>query len=253
MQKHLATLIVCGLMTGAASQAAAQSTQWTDRGYFGLNFAVESGSTDLNGSKTYTLYDEQARLETTGKGEAGPFLDLSAGARVWRNFSVGIGFQTLSSKSDAAVTGSIPHPLFYDRSRSINETVPSLKRNEHAVHLQFGYTFPINEKLDVMVYGGPTFFRVSQDVISDVTVGERGAPFDSVIAQTTVTRLKENPVGGHIGADVTYKLTSFNKVGLGVGGFLRYAGASTTLRVLETDVDSNVGGMQFGVGLRARF
>lgn len=253
MQKYLATLIVCGLTIGTAGQAAAQGQPWTDRVYFGLNFAVESGSTELTGSRTFTLYDEQARLDAAGKGDAGPLIDLSGGVRVWRNVSVGIGFQAMSSKSDATITGSIPHPLFFDRPRSFSETIPSLKRNEHAVHLQFGYTFPINEKMDVMVYGGPSFFSVSQDVVSTIDIGEAGAPFTSVIAQPTVTRQKESPVGGHIGADVTYKLYKFRKVGLGVGGFLRWAGASTDLRVLETDVSSDVGGMQGGFGLRIRY
>jgi hypothetical protein len=253
MQKHLATLIVCGLIIGTASHATAQGSQPTDRVYFGLNFAVESGSTDLNGSRTFTLYDEPARLDAVNKADAGPLLDLSGGYRVWRNVSVGIGFQTMSSKSDATITGSIPHPLFFNRARSFSETIPSLKRNENAVHLQFGYTFPINEKLDVMVYGGPSFFRISQDVVSTIGIGEAGAPFTSVVAQPTVTRLKESPVGGHIGADVTYKLYKFGQVGLGVGGFFRWTGASADFRVLDTDVSSDVGGTQAGFGLRIRY
>jgi hypothetical protein len=253
MQNHLVTLSVCGLLMVTASQAAAQGPAWTDRAYFGLNFAVQSGSTDLDGTRTFTIYDEQARISTTGKGEAGPMIDLSGGARVWRNVSVGIGFQKLSSKSDATVEGAIPHPLFFNRPRNFTESVPSLERSESAVHLQFGYTWVVNPKIDVLVYGGPSFFRLSQDVVSNVEAGERGFPFDSVITQTSVRRQKENPVGGHVGADVTYKLYTYNKITLGAGGFLRWAGASTDLRVLDSDVSSDVGGMQVGFGLRVRY
>lgn len=253
MQKHLVTLIVCGLITGAASQAAAQGPAWTDRAYFGLNFAGQSGSTDLDGSLTRQRYDEQERISTTGKGEAGPMFDLSGGVRVWRNVSVGLGFQKMSSKSDATVEGAIPHPLFFNRARNFTQSVPSLERSESAVHLQFGYTWVINPKIDVLVYGGPSFFRLSQDVVSGVDIDERGSPFDSVIAQPSVRRQKENPVGGHIGADVTYKLYTFNKMTLGAGGFLRWAGGSTDLTVLDTGIKSDVGGMQGGFGLRVRY
>lgn len=62
MQKHLVTLIICGLLIGTASRAAAQGPAWTDRAYFGLNFAGQSGSTDLDGTRTFTLYDEQAQI-----------------------------------------------------------------------------------------------------------------------------------------------------------------------------------------------
>lgn len=253
MQKHLVMLVVCGLMVGTASRATAQAPQWADRVYFGLNFAAQSGSTDLNGERTFTIYEEQARLATEGRGGAGPMIDLSVGAYVWRNVSVGIGFNKASSKDDATISGAVPHPLFFSRPRNFSDTVPALNRDETAVHLQFGYTLPINEKLDVMVYAGPSFFRVGQDVVSSIDVAERGFPFDAVLGQATVRRQNDNPVGGHIGADATYKLYTWNTVTLGAGGFFRYAGSSTDLRVLDTDVKSDVGGAQVGFGVRVRY
>jgi hypothetical protein len=253
MQKLFVTLVVCGLLAASAGQASAQvGSAWTDRAYFNLNWAGQSGSTDLNGTSTFTLYEEEARLTATSTAEAGPMIDFSVGARVWRNVSVGIAFHRVSSKSDASVDGSIPHPLFFNRPRTFTQTVSDLKRNEHAVHLQFGYMIPLNEKLDILVYGGPSFFSVSQDVISSVNVGE-GPGAATVVAQPVVSRQKDSPVGGHFGADVSYKLYTIQKVKLGVGGFFRVAKASSSFRVLDTDVDSDVGGAQGGFGLRVRF
>lgn len=254
MRKHFVTLVVCGLIAASADQASAQvGSAWADRAYFTLNWATESGSTDLNGSTAFPLYEETGTFETTGSAGNGPMLDFSAGARVWRNFSVGLAFHRLVSKTDVDLTGSVPHPLFFNRPRPVSQELTGFERHEHAVHLQFGYMIPVNEKLDVHVYAGPSFFNVSQDFLASVAIGESGFPFGSIVTQPVVQRFKDSPTGGHIGADVSYKLWTMNKLKLGAGGFLRYASASTTFEMLDTDIDSDVGGFQAGVGLRVRF
>jgi hypothetical protein len=254
MRKLFVTVVVCGLMAANAGQASAQvGSAWADRAYFTLNFATESGSTDLDGSTAFPLYEETGTFETTGSAGHGPMFDFSAGARVWRNVSVGIAFHRLVSKTDVDLTGSVPHPLFFNRPRAVSQELPGFERHEHAVHLQFGYMIPVNDKLDVHVYVGPSFFNVSQDRLVSVAVGESGFPFGSIVTQPVITRHKDSPVGGHIGGDVSYRLWTFNQLKFGAGGFLRYAGASTTFEMLDTDIDSDVGGFQAGIGLRVRF
>lgn len=254
MQKELVTLMVCGLLVGTAGQASAQvGPEWTDRAYFTLNWAGQSGSTDLNGTSSFPLYDEEARLETSGTAGAGQMIDLSAGARVWRNVSVGLAFNRVASTSDVTLRGSIPHPLIFGRPRDFTQTVPGLERAERAVHLQFGYMWPVNEKLDVHVYAGPSFFRVTQNAVTSVTIDEQPFPHDAVNVQPVASRRSDSPVGGHFGTDVSYKLYTWNRIKIGAGGFLRYAGASSNVRVLDTDVDSDVGGFQGGIGIRLRY
>lgn len=254
MRKHFVTLVVCGLIASSASQASAQgASAWADRAYVNVNWAVETGSTDLNGSTEFPLYDETGRFDTNAKAGSGPMIDLAGGARVWRNVTVGIGYHRVASKTDVELTGSVPHPLFFGRPRAVSQSLPSFERTESAVHLSFGYMIPVNEKLDVLVYGGPSFFRVSQDRLVSVAVGESGFPFGSIVTQPVTQRHKDSPTGGHFGADVTYQLKTIGKIKLGAGGFLRFAKASTTFEMLDTDIDSDVGGFQAGIGLRVRF
>ncbi len=258
MRKHFVTLVVCGLIAGSAGRASAQvGSAWAERGYFTLNWAAQTGSTDLDGSTTFPLYEEQARLDTNGSAGAGPMIDLSGGARVWRNVSVGIAFHRVVSKTDVDLEGSIPHPLFFNQPRTFTQSLPGFERHERAVHLQFGYMIPVNEKIDVHVYAGPSFFNISQDVLTSVAIGESGFPFGSIVTQPVIERHKDSPVGGHVGADVSYRLYTLNMFNnmfkLGAGGFVRYAGASTSFEMLETNIDSDVGGFQAGVGLRVRF
>lgn len=252
MRRHVVTLVVCGFLA-ASMDAAAQSREWTDRGYANLNLGFQGSPGDVVATKDFPIYQEQGRVTVNGQVDGGAFFDLSGGARVWRNVSVGLGYHRVASSADATIAGSVPHPVFFDRPREFTTEVRSLERSESAVHLSFGYMFVVNDKLDVLVTGGPSFFRVSQEVVSDVTIGEVGPPFTTVVSDQQIAKRKESPVGGHIGADVTYKLYERDRMKIGGGAFLRYAAASADLLVVDQNVKSDLGGFQFGFGLRTRF
>jgi hypothetical protein len=64
---------------------------------------------------------------------------------------------------------------------------------------------------------------------------------------------EDSPVGFNIGADVAYNLYTRDRIKVGAGLFLRYAGASADVVVLDDVVDSDVGGLQVGFGVRTRF
>ena len=100
---------------------------------------------------------------------------------------------------------------------------------------------------------GPSWFRLQQDVVSDAEPVERGDPFTEVGVLTTVTTQKRSVVGYNVGLDVAYLLWQNDSVRLGVGGFVRITGATTDVRLLISDVETKVGGVQFGFGGRIRF
>lgn len=252
MHRYVVTLVVCGLLAGSID-AAAQGREWTDRGYANLNLGFQPGSGDIEATNEFPIYQETGRVTAIGQVDGGPLFDLSGGVRVWKNVSVGLGYHHLGSDAAAAVSGTVPHPVFTDRPREFATDVRALERSENAVHLSFGYMFVVNDKLDVLVMGGPSFFWLSQEVVSSVAIGESGPPFTSVVTDAQITKQKDSPVGGHIGADVTYKLYERGKITMGGGAFLRYAGASGNVVVVDRDADADVGGFQFGFGLRTRF
>jgi hypothetical protein len=113
--------------------------------------------------------------------------------------------------------------------------------------------YVVNDNVDVLIYGGPSFFRLTQEVVSDVRTAEVGPPFTSVVAEAQVAEDKDSSTGAHIGADVTYKFYESGRFKVGGGAFMRYAGASSDVRVLDSDEPTDVGGFQFGFGLRTRF
>ena len=97
---------------------------------------------------------------------------------------------------------------------------------------------PFSTKLDVMVFGGPSFFRLNQDTVSDVTFGENGGDFSKVVATPTrITRAK-SVTGFNAGVDATYIVWSNDSVRLGAGGFVRFTQASTDVEMLKATARS---------------
>jgi Outer membrane protein beta-barrel domain len=251
MKKAL-LVTVCLLVALSARTAAAQSVrEWTDRGYVNINFGFDKGSSDLTDTGTFTLYEESGSLSVAQAIESGALFDFSVGARVWHNVSLGIAFHTSTNHNDAAVTGSVPDPVVFDRPRSVSATATDLKRNERAVHLQFGYMLPLSDRASVHLVGGPSFFHVNQDVVGGFDVTESGG----FRATPTIAERTDSPVGINIGADLAYQFYEQNNFKVGAGMFVRYTGATANIVVVTggAEQDSDLGGFQIGFGGRFRF
>lgn len=254
--RKLAGLMVLGSLVFGGREAAAQTqgigATSDDRVFITIGFGVESGKSDTNDTKNYTLYDEAATTTANTSWTSGSIFEGSIAIRVIRNFTVGVAYHQETNTTDAEITGTAPHPIFFNRPRNFTASAGGLYRRENAAHLTFGWVVPINDKLDVVASAGPSFFRLQQDVVRDVTIAE-GAGFTTVVAQPLVVEQKRSVVGFNAGADVTYILWQNDNVRLGAGGFVRYAGATTDVRLLVSDVETKVGGIQFGFGGRVRF
>lgn len=254
MHRTVLTIAVCVLLTASPYEAVAQAPQpWIDRGYVNVNLGFESTSGTLNDATTFRLYDEDGTKAVESAVDSGALFDFSAGWRVWRNVSAGIGFHRESTTGQAAFTASVPNPIFFNRNRNVALTANDLERSERAIHLQFGYMLPLNERLSVHVFAGPSFFRLSQDVVADVAFTEQPPAFTSVGATAEVAKRGKSKTGGNIGADVTYQLYETPLWKIGAGMFLRYSGATAAVPVLSSDIESDLGGLQIGFGARLRF
>ncbi len=250
--RKFAVLMVFGLLVVGSREAAAQGAP-SDRVYLNIGFGVESGSTDASDTKQYTLYDEIATTNTSMTWTSGSFFGGGADFRVFKNLTVGVSYHQETNSTDSAITGTVPHPIFFNRSRNLTATAGGLFRRENATHLSVGWIVPISAKLDVLVSGGPSFFRLQQDVVTDVIIAERGGAFTEIVVAPSVSTQKRSAKGYNVGADVTYMLWQNDSVRLGAGGFFRYAQAKTNVRLLVSDFDTTVGGLQFGFGARIRF
>jgi hypothetical protein len=199
---------------------------------------------------TFPLYDETGRLSVASDVAIGAFWDLSVAVRVTRGFTVGVGAHRGSGTDPIEVSGLAPHPVFFNRPRPFAATVDEAERIEKAFHLSAGYLVPLGTKFDVHVFAGPSKFRFEQDVVDSVTVSDTGGTFSAT--PNVVTR-KKSTWGGHFGADVSYPIYQSLATSVRLGAFLRYAKASSEMPVVSNTIDTDVGGVQYGGGIRFRF
>jgi hypothetical protein len=252
-QMTMRAALMAAVLIGASQPAFAQSRPWEDRVFAGVSFGFEPGTEKASQTRNFGIYGEDATIASNSSFDANAIVDLNLGVRVKKNFGIGVAYHSGKASGEADVTGSIPSPIFFDRPRSFNERVGGFERTEYATHLQFGWMLPINDALDVFVYAGPSFYRVSQDVVADVTVGEQAFPFANVVVSPVLSLAKRNATGYNIGTDVAYMLYSTDTVRVGIGGFLRVTGAQTELRAGDSTIEADLGGIQYGIGVRFRF
>lgn len=258
----LLTIVAWGTLATRPAEAQAlaqnklsQAAEWLEgRVAVHANGGYQAGSRELRDTSYYRAYGESARFESihdiTGTG----MLDFGASLRLWRRLVAGVSYSRVFGSDRAIVTGFVPHPILFNSARIIQPKSFSLTHVEQAVHLQVAWALPIRqiEGVDVTVFGGPSFFNVTQGIITAEAVGEAGGPpFASVVVdQARTSEHRKNGVGVHGGIDISYMVTSH----IGVGFLARFIGGSVALPSAgAATIPVNTGGIQTGGGIRFRF
>ena len=246
-------VLVAGLALLVAGDANAQM-QWVDQGFVNVNGSYQAGGLQSQEVITEPLYGETATYSVVHDLAGGAILDVSGGVRVWRNLAAGFGLTVLTQKlhkSGIKVSGVVPSPLFFNRSRTVAYQVSGLDHRQVAFHFQALWFVPVTDKIDVALFGGPSVFYLTQDFISSVGIMELGyfGPGSARIWRVSKQPTTRNTLGGNVGVDVTYLATET----LGGGFFVRWAGGSVDLSITGTSQSVDIGGFQIGGGVRVRF
>ena len=254
------TLLLAGLMMCVATDAAAQ-TAWTlDRGYVNINRVSQSGDNRFTQALTETIYDEQATYDLTHAFSGGGMFDVSAGVRlplpsIWSNLAAGLAISTFNTTSSLELSGKVPNLLFYNRPRTLTPHTLQTDHRQTGVHVQLSWFVPVADKIDIAIFGGPSFFSVNHQLASGVTVDKAkdrlGGPLYETApdVQVLTREMSEKTTGGNVGIDVTYLFTDV----IGAGFMLRWAGGSVDLTTANGSHSIDVGGLQVGFGARVRF
>jgi len=241
------------LLLAGATQAAAQGAAPEDNVFLQLNVGGQAGSHTLTQQGTFDIYDDQATFSDAIKVGGGGVFDIGGGVRVWgSNLFAGVSYTHFSDKSDAIVAGSIPHPLRFDLPfRNVSGTASGLEHSENQWHLDAVWKQPVTTQFDISVFLGPTIFNVKQDVVSGITVNEVGPPFtEATLAGITTERASKSSGGFNIGVDGTYMFTPM----IGAGALIRFVTGSVDMpNGSNATTKLDLGGVQFGVGVRVRF
>ena len=240
-----AILIVLPLML-TAGEARAQSGAWTDRGYASASGWYQAAATAFSAVVRPIDFVEPSLVDTryTIQSEIG--VDAGAGVRVWRNLAAGASVSRFSKSGRGSVSAQVPHPFFFNRPRPVAGDASGLARDETAVHMQARWVVPFSGRWQLGIAGGPSWFSVGQDLVSDVTVTET-YPFDTATFDgvTSQHRSGSGP-GFNAGADLDYMMRP--RVGVGVGVTF-----SRARLALDDATTVTAGGAHVSGGIRLRF
>lgn len=220
-----------------------------DRYFIAVNGAMQERSLTFQDSRTEPFYAEDSSWTARYGIKSGYGFDAGLGVRLWRGLAAGVAVSRFEDAGrPAAIDGAIPHPFHFDRRRGINGETESLKHVEQAVHVSAAWLLPPLARFRLSLFGGPSFFSVSRDLVADVEFSET-YPYNTASYERALVRgVSGSRTGFHAGVDVAWSLTRR----LGVGAIVRYARADLVLdspahgRGLAVEA----GGVQAGAGLR---
>jgi hypothetical protein len=226
-----------------AAPAAAQATL-PERVLVDLNAGVQEGPTRLAVQTPLPAFGREGTLTVDDNVIGGGLFDVSGVVKVHGEFAVGAGYSRTSSTGLYLYTAVVPSPIGTILPVTFTDTTPLLLHREEVVYVKASWVRASGNRAVYAVSAGPAFFRVQQDIpfTSAQLVGGLLTTF-----VPTVTRFKESSVGFHVGVDLDYIVARH----LGGGVLLRYTRGSVEFPTSTKAMI--VGGVQLGVGLRARF
>jgi hypothetical protein len=228
---------------------AAPKSGWDGPLRVSVNVGGQVTGTTLEQSFNLTRNVEPMPVTASIEAKTATVIEGGVAFKLVRGFAVGYAYTATSHTATGDVTAAVPHPFFFDRRRSISGTV-QIPEDGSANHISAEYIVPAGP-VELTLLGGPTFFRIKQTLVTDVTYTEE-YPYDTAtFGSATTTLVKQNVTGYHVGADVALKLTR----NIGVGALARYSrGSTTTLTAADGNtVKYDVGGLQISGGLRLAF
>jgi hypothetical protein len=250
MHRNVATVLV--LSAALWATPATGQPLWDGLGFVTVGVGVQAPSRDFEVRSAPVIYGEPGSISAAQSVGTGVLFDVGGGRRVWRSLVVGLTYSYFGDSSGSAVAAAIPHPRFRNSHRAATAAAGDLGHSEHALHFVATWMIPFIDKVDIGIFGGPSVFFVSQDVVSDIGFSESPDFASVTLGAPVVTGQDETAVGVNVGAEMTYTLKPRYGLQYGVTGYLKYAGASAELADLDGG-DLDVGGLQLGVGIRVRF
>lgn len=251
MRAAMIVVVICVVGTHVAfAQEASTIEPVVSRGFLLINGGYQLTQNDFTDGAIKREHAEDGRFDADYIVKGGPSFDVAAGGVLWRRLGIGVGVSRFSVSTPASVRASLPHPFFFNQHRSLSGDTSGLTREELAVHLQVGGVFPVGTRLQVMIFGGPSFFRVKQGIVTDFTY-TNDYPYDEAqFAAATTTEAKASKIGFNAGGDLAFFFTR----NVGLGATAQFSGATMVLPAAGgASQDVKVGGVKVGGGLRLRF
>jgi hypothetical protein len=270
LYRHLSLSVACVLLTSGVAAAQEQ------RAWFDLNFGIGAPTQESYGQQIsllqpqyFPVFAEPATYSVRYSFPNGPLFDVGGGAFVGRRWGVGLNVARRHREAGAHFVVRLPHPAFTnDFSTAEADLTPELSRRVVAINIPIAMELlPHARALQLRVFGGPSYLRVTQDVVRTVSWHQEFDTANRAVNIVTLTgfepdRATEHVWGIHAGADAS---TFFTQT-VGVGVFARFTRGRTELSddlatraINGTAIGTlqpptvKLDAFEWGTGLRVRF
>lgn len=227
------------------------SGQDQPRALIGVGGALQAANPAFRDNVTFILNDEEGDLNADYQPGIGKSLDGELELRVWRGLMAGVNVSYVEKKGRVNVDARLPHPVFFNRHRSLVGEADGIGRTELGVHMLGAWLMPLTDRFDLLISGGPSFVRARQALVDQVDFTET-SPFNSTTftGVSTTRTLRKSSFGMNAGAELALRLSRH----FGIGTRMRFIRASVKFDSPDSGtVPVDVGGIQLAAGLRMRF
>ena len=228
-----------------ATQAGAPSSDYNEKFFLGVSAGGLMNTTLVTSKATSTVYNQEAALAERRDVSGGVLADVTVGMPIRGRLAVGASVAFRSATSDSAISATIPHPLFFGAPRTVSTSTTGMQETQAWLGVLAMYTLPTSSKLTLRVFGGPAVAVVNHDVVGSFTVTE-GTSITQPTVNITKGSVSKSFIGAMAGIDLSYNVTK----SVGIGAFVRYAGAQANVTGAES---GTLGGLEAGGGLRFSF
>jgi hypothetical protein len=182
--------------------------------------------------------------------QGGTGLDIGGRVHIWRQFGFVVSINRISRDTTTSNAFSFPHPLYFGADRQLTVARGGLDLKETVLNMAASYWLPTKAPLEVVVFGGPTYFKFSQGVVQSFAPTE-AYPFDSISdVQLTTGVVDGSAFGFNAGAEVTWYFSR----NFGAGGVVRVTEGTKTMSLgIGEPFDLSLGAIHLSTGIRMRF
>jgi hypothetical protein len=244
------------IVFGALALLCATAASAQERIRVSLNAGQQTSSTIVKQEQTFERYFEQGSFTFERPVPTAVMYDLGLTVRLWRGLHAGAAVSMFDDKSGAGtVTARVPHPLQFNKPRTVTGDVPNATRREVGQHLMFGWNVKTAGGVEFLLFAGPSIIATEQLLVKNLTLelDQEVFPFDELAFPRVVSEtLRENVMGYNVGVDMAWRFAR----NVGVGLLVRFSEGKQAFAPTpsgSTPVDATVGGLHAGGGLRLVF
>lgn len=248
--------VMLAAVLGGAVRSAAQDVP--THGWIDVDVAqFHSSQDEATSTWTRPLYLEtSAAIAMYPKLPNATGLGLAGGAGIYRGLGVGVAVGAVDYRSTVGIGIAVPSPYFFNLTATDGAvTSPALERHQRSVDVSAQYVVPVNRHLTVRVFGGPTYFHVSNDMVETIRYSQVASALlrINVVGITSFTHAERtgSAWGYNAGGDVAVFFT--RTIGVGGGVRVNQGTVSVDDPLNGTPTDLKVGHVVVSGGLRLRF